>query len=238
MGCWRRGDCVLTGERMPAQSAAIVNANQIHCLEFDCVHEGAVLHPMATILSAVFAGRTGKDRCVTISGRDLVHRACLGCRCLHHARHREPIHRSNSSVRPQPAGSVRRRRSSRLQLNERQLMDALGAQYAQTERHAAAPCRGLADARPSVGFNARASIVGTDLARADFADRMTFSRDVRLFCLVRETMTTRDWTPFWTSLDNAADRGTCSTSRSRGRLTHGVGRCARKADDKARLCAG
>ena len=42
----------LTGERMSAQSAAIVNAYQIHCLEFDCVHEGAVLHPMATILSA------------------------------------------------------------------------------------------------------------------------------------------------------------------------------------------
>ena len=28
----------LTGERMSAQSAAIVNAYQIHCLEFDCVH--------------------------------------------------------------------------------------------------------------------------------------------------------------------------------------------------------
>ncbi len=44
-----------TGERMSAQSAAIVNAYQIHCLEFDCVHEGAVLHPMATILAAIVA---------------------------------------------------------------------------------------------------------------------------------------------------------------------------------------
>ena len=45
----------LTGQRMSAGSAAMVNAYQIHCLEYDCVHEGAVLHPMATILSAVMA---------------------------------------------------------------------------------------------------------------------------------------------------------------------------------------
>lgn len=45
----------LTGRRMSAGSAAIVNAYLIHCLEFDCVHEGAVVHPMATLLSALFA---------------------------------------------------------------------------------------------------------------------------------------------------------------------------------------
>lgn len=44
-----------TGHRLPAQSAALVNAYQIHCLEFDCVHEGAVVHPMATLLSVLFA---------------------------------------------------------------------------------------------------------------------------------------------------------------------------------------
>jgi 2-methylcitrate dehydratase PrpD len=55
---WGPGDEAtvwLTGERTSAGSAAIVNAYMIHCLEFDCVHEGAVLHPMATILSAVLA---------------------------------------------------------------------------------------------------------------------------------------------------------------------------------------
>jgi 2-methylcitrate dehydratase PrpD len=45
----------LGGQRMSAGSAAIVNAYLIHCLEFDCVHEGAVVHPMATLLSALFA---------------------------------------------------------------------------------------------------------------------------------------------------------------------------------------
>ncbi|MCG8441559.1 MAG: MmgE/PrpD family protein, partial [Caulobacterales bacterium] len=34
---------------------AFVNGFQIHCQEFDCVHERAVVHPMATILAALLA---------------------------------------------------------------------------------------------------------------------------------------------------------------------------------------
>ncbi|MGX9963955.1 MmgE/PrpD family protein [Roseomonas sp. F4] len=55
---WGPGDeatAWLGGRRMSAGSAAIVNAYLIHCLEFDCVHERAVVHPMATLLSAIFA---------------------------------------------------------------------------------------------------------------------------------------------------------------------------------------
>jgi 2-methylcitrate dehydratase PrpD len=43
------------GVRLPAASAAFVNAFQIHCQEFDCVHEPAVLHPMATVVAALLA---------------------------------------------------------------------------------------------------------------------------------------------------------------------------------------
>jgi 2-methylcitrate dehydratase PrpD len=43
------------GVRLPATSAAFVNAFQIHCQEFDCVHEPAVLHPMATLTAALRA---------------------------------------------------------------------------------------------------------------------------------------------------------------------------------------
>jgi aconitate decarboxylase len=42
-------------ERLPAAHAAMVNAYLIHCLEFDCVHEPAVVHPMAVILASVLA---------------------------------------------------------------------------------------------------------------------------------------------------------------------------------------
>jgi 2-methylcitrate dehydratase PrpD len=41
--------------RLPAPSSAFVNAFQIHCQEFDCVHEPAVLHPLATIVAALAA---------------------------------------------------------------------------------------------------------------------------------------------------------------------------------------
>jgi len=43
------------GLRLPAASAAFINAFQIHGQEYDCVHEPAVLHPMATILATVLA---------------------------------------------------------------------------------------------------------------------------------------------------------------------------------------
>jgi 2-methylcitrate dehydratase PrpD len=55
---WGKGQeatCWLDGARLAAGSAAVVNAYLIHCLEFDCVHEGAVVHPMATLVSALLA---------------------------------------------------------------------------------------------------------------------------------------------------------------------------------------
>jgi 2-methylcitrate dehydratase PrpD len=43
------------GLRLPAASAAFVNGFQIHCQEYDCVHEPAVLHPLATTVAALKA---------------------------------------------------------------------------------------------------------------------------------------------------------------------------------------
>lgn len=52
------GACGVLGRpnlRLPATSAAFINAFQIHGQEYDCVHEAAVLHPMATVLSVLLA---------------------------------------------------------------------------------------------------------------------------------------------------------------------------------------
>lgn len=52
------GDASVLGRpdvRLPASQAAFVNAFQIHSQEFDCVHEPAVVHPLATIVAALFA---------------------------------------------------------------------------------------------------------------------------------------------------------------------------------------
>jgi aconitate decarboxylase len=55
--------------RLPAAHAAMVNAYLIHCMEFDCVHEPAVVHPMAVILASLLAY---VDRKPDISGAQLL----------------------------------------------------------------------------------------------------------------------------------------------------------------------
>ncbi len=43
------------GERLPAAGAAFVNAYRIHCLEWDAVHEPAVVHAMSVVTAALGA---------------------------------------------------------------------------------------------------------------------------------------------------------------------------------------
>lgn len=52
------------GLRLTAPYAAFLNAFQAHSQEFDCVHEGAVAHPLASVVSVLFAeaGRSGPYR--------------------------------------------------------------------------------------------------------------------------------------------------------------------------------
>lgn len=60
------GDARLLGsaDRLPASTAAFVNGFQIHCLEWDAVHEGAVVHALSVVtaaLGAVIDRRGGCD---------------------------------------------------------------------------------------------------------------------------------------------------------------------------------
>jgi len=55
---WGQGDNAHIwgrGMKAPTASAAYLNGFQIHAMEYDCVHEPAVVHPMATIFAAVSA---------------------------------------------------------------------------------------------------------------------------------------------------------------------------------------
>ena len=54
------GRCRLLADaatRLPANGAAYVNCFAIHCLEWDAVHEGAVVHAMSAVVPAVLAAR-------------------------------------------------------------------------------------------------------------------------------------------------------------------------------------
>jgi 2-methylcitrate dehydratase PrpD len=49
--------------RLPAAGAAFVNAFQIHCLEWDAVHEPAVVHALSTVTAAVLAAIDRRGGC-------------------------------------------------------------------------------------------------------------------------------------------------------------------------------
>ena len=69
---WGAGGISVLGRpdlQLPAPSAAFVNAFQIHAQEFDCVHEAAVVHPLATIVAVLLAEAESSGPC---SGRDML----------------------------------------------------------------------------------------------------------------------------------------------------------------------
>ena len=69
MGTGRDARVWSTGEWLPAAAAAMCNAYQAHCQEFDCVHEAAVAHVMTIVLPAALAIA---ERDGGVSGQDLI----------------------------------------------------------------------------------------------------------------------------------------------------------------------
>jgi len=64
-----------TGERSSATIAAMRNAFHAHCQEFDCVHEAAVVHPLATVQPAVMAWA---EREGGVNGREFMTALAVG----------------------------------------------------------------------------------------------------------------------------------------------------------------
>ena len=61
--------------RLSAPAAAFMNAWQMHNQEFDCLHEGAVVHALASVLPAALAAAEVRGGC---SGRDLIAAVVVG----------------------------------------------------------------------------------------------------------------------------------------------------------------
>ncbi len=153
--------------RLPAAQACIANGYRIHALEWDCVHEPAVVHPMATLLPALFANaerRSASGR--PVDGRQLMLSIALGVEIA------AMIGAASTSVmrffRPATCGGfgVVAGLGSMERLDAATMMDAFGIQYGQTSGTMQAHVEGSTLLGLQVGFNGRAGLTSIDLAMA------------------------------------------------------------------------
>ena len=153
---------------LPASAAAMVNAYQIHNSEFDCVHEAAVIHPMAVLLGATFAflDRSRARDKHAFTGRELIVAATVGVDVACHlgVASRAPLR----FFRPACAGALAATACiARLaRLSVEQLITAMGITHAQLCGTMQAHTEGSSLLAMQVGFNARNAIIACDMALA------------------------------------------------------------------------
>jgi aconitate decarboxylase len=149
------------GTRLPAPMVALCNAYQIHNAEFDCVHEAAVVHPMAALLAATLAHA---ERAGGMSGRDLISTIVLGVDVACHlgVGSRAPL----TFFRPATPGAFAATTAlGRLMgFDTARLVNAFGITYSELCGTMQAHSEGTALLGMQIGFNARNAVVACDLA--------------------------------------------------------------------------
>jgi aconitate decarboxylase len=152
-----------TEARLPAPGAALANGFQVHCQEYDCLHEGAVLHAMATLLPAALAWA---EREGGVSGRALIAAVALGVDVA------VGLGLAAKSglrfFRPATAGGFGAVAAvGRLAgFDADRLADAFGLQYAQTSGTMQPHVEACVVLPFQVAVNARAAVESCDLAAA------------------------------------------------------------------------
>ncbi len=149
-------------ERLPAPSAAFVNGYRIHGLEWDAVHEPAVVHAMSVVTAALGAaidrrGGCDADEALTslAVGVDI---ACgLGIAAD------SPL----SFFRPATAGLIGAT-AAVARIEHAPMADSLGLAYSSCAGTMQAHVEGSIALPFQIANAARAAIVATDLAKADF----------------------------------------------------------------------
>lgn len=169
-GCGDDAHDWASGEAWPAPTAAMLNAYQIHNQEFDCVHERAVVHPLATILPALLAhaerqGRAGRP----VSGREFIvaltlavdAAATIGCA------HVAPMR----FFRPAMCGALGATvgLAKLAGCGRTQMADAFGIAYSQLAGTMQAHSEGSPMLALQVGLASRAAVCALDLALAGFS---------------------------------------------------------------------
>ncbi len=177
---WGSGDDATVwvhGTRLPAASAALVNSYFLHCLEFDCVHEGAVVHTMATLIPAALA-QAEKQRATKaaqggvggpegpVDGKRFLLAIVLGVDVA--ATIGEATGAAMRFFRPATIGSFGATAAvcKVLGLDEETTVNAFGALYGQISGTLQPHIEGSPLLPMQMGFNTRAALTAVDLARA------------------------------------------------------------------------
>jgi 2-methylcitrate dehydratase PrpD len=144
-------------------SAAFANAFQIHAMEFDCVHEPAVLHPCSAVLGALIAECTGGARldgaalgAALVAGVDVA--VALGMA----ARGRLTFFRPATSGIFGAVAALARAR----QMTQDQTVAAFGHALAFASGTMQAHVEGMPDLPLQVAAAARNAVIAADLAQA------------------------------------------------------------------------
>ena len=185
-------------KRVPATTAAFLNGFHAHCQEYDCVHEKAVLHPMATLLPAAiaFAERMGG-----VSGRELIVAVAVGIDVAANlgvaAREGLKFFRPATSGGFGAAAAVGRLAGFDLDT----LCHAFGIQYGQSSGTMQSHVEGSIVLPMQIGFNSRAALHSCDIA----ATGLSGPRDVfeGQFGYMRLFEGTWDLQPTWENLGKA-----------------------------------
>ena len=155
------------GSALPAAGAAFCNAYQIHNSEFDCVHEEAVVHPLAVMLGAILShlDRTGGEA----SGAELIASIALGVDLA--AGIGVASNAPLSFFRPATAGGFGATMAvGRLMgFDAATLIDACGTTYSQMGGTMQAHTEGSPLLAMQVGFNARNALISCDMTAAGIA---------------------------------------------------------------------
>lgn len=153
------------GTWLPAPAAALCNAYQAHCSEFDCVHEKAVVHAMTAVLAAAMAYT---ERQGGVSGRDLIVACTLGVDVA------AGLGLSATTgirfFRPATAGAFGATAAlgKLMGLDQHRLVHAFSLAYGQVSGTMQAHTEGSPLLALQMGFNARNAVVACDLAAAGF----------------------------------------------------------------------
>jgi 2-methylcitrate dehydratase PrpD len=171
---WGAGDGArvwVSGERLPAPSAAFLNGYQIHNQEWDCVHEPAVVHPMAVVLATLMAHAEERG---SVDGRKLI----LGCvaavdvAATIGAAARSPLR----FFRPAICGALGATAGLAAieGLDADTLRSALGLCYSQASGTMQAHVEGSPMLPIQIGFNARAALAALDMANRGIRGPLDF----------------------------------------------------------------